>query len=55
MAITMLTSAASAYKSRGQLQSFTSESFVIKWSELIKLPLKEVEDFLVDAGYLLRR
>lgn len=47
-------SAASTYKSRGQLQRFTSESFVIEWSDSLKLPLKEVEDFLVDAGYLLR-
>ena len=50
----LILSAASAYTNRGQLRGYTSESFAIKWNELLKLPLKEVEDFLVDAGYLLR-
>lgn len=50
----LVLSGASAYTSRGQLRGFTSESFVVKWSELLNLPENEVENFLVDAGYLLR-
>ncbi len=47
-------SIAETYKNRSQLSDFTPESFANKWSELLKLPIIEVEDFLVDAGYLLR-
>ena len=50
----LILSGASAFTNRDQLQGFTSESFVIEWRDLLKLPLTEVEDFLVDAGYLLR-
>lgn len=47
-------SIAATYTNRGQLRGDTPESFVGKWGELVNLPIKEVEDFLVDAGYLLR-
>ncbi len=50
----LILSAASEYTNRGQLRGYTAESFLLKWSEVINMPLKEVEDFLVDAGYLLR-
>lgn len=47
-------SLAENYKSRSQLRDYTPESFVNKWNDLLNLPIIEVEDFLVDAGYLLR-
>ena len=47
-------SSASNYTNRGQLQGYTPESFAGKWGEQLNLPIKEAEDFLVDAGYLLR-
>lgn len=46
--------ATSEYKNRAQLRGYTAESFVSKWGEVLNLAIKEVEDFLVDAGYLLR-
>lgn len=48
-------SIAATYKDRSQLGDYTPESFVNKWCELLGLSIVEVEDFLVDAGYLLRR
>lgn len=47
-------SIAATYTNRGQLRGDTPESFAGKWGEQLNLPIKEVEDFLVDAGYLLR-
>ena len=45
---------ASTYTNRGQLRGCTPESFAAKWCEQLGLPVNEVKDFLVDAGYLLR-
>lgn len=50
----LILSIAETYKNRSQLRDHTPESFVNKWKELLRLPIQEVEDFLVDAGYLLR-
>ncbi len=47
-------STASTYTNRGQLRGYTPESFANKWGELLNLPIKEAEGFLVDAGYLFR-
>jgi len=47
-------STASTYTNRGQLRGYTPESFANKWGELLNLPIKEAEGFLVEAGYLFR-
>lgn len=47
-------STAETYKNRGQLSGYTPDSFAEKWNEQLNLPMTEVEDFLVEAGYLLR-
>lgn len=47
-------SVTSTVTNRGQLRDITSEELAIKWSKQLNLSVKEVENFLVDAGYLIR-
>ncbi len=44
----------SAYTNRGELQSFTPEEFIEKFSAQLNLPINEITDFLVNSGYLMR-
>lgn len=47
-------SATSTVTNRGQLRGITPEELAKKWSRQLNLPVKDVEDFLIDAGYLIR-
>jgi hypothetical protein len=47
-------SVTSSVSNRGQLSGITSDEFARKWSEQLNLPVREVEDFLVETGYMIR-